>query len=211
MSRGSLELRNYLRRRRAHMPTEQAAAEAGIPLAEARWWDEDEAKGMLTDIDISEPEPAAPAIHRSEPMARTARKPVERVEEIHQPDYDLAIRIYRHDIKPAVSKQAEFGQELSQAYKEIKAQAHIQPQAAKLAFKLDGMEESKRDDFLRSLNGLLKRMNIFMPADLIDVANGKAAGEDVIPASTERPKPQLATVPNDPPSADDSDLAEAAE
>ena len=142
-------------------------------------------------------------------MARSARKPREpQVEEIKTPDFDLAVKIYRGDIKPAASKIGEHAQEMSEAYKAIKSRAHIQPQAAKLAFKLDDMEESKRDDFLRSLNGLLKRLNIFMPIDLVDAAQGKgAAGDGVVPAG-ERRRPQLVTVEHP---ADDSDLAAAAE
>lgn len=126
-------------------------------------------------------------------MARPKKQAV--VEEVHAPDYALAVRIYREDIKPAQSKVGEFAQEQSTAYKAIKKRAHIQPQAAKLAFKLDDMESAKRDDFLRSLNGLLKALNIFMPTDLVDAAEGKGAtGDSVVPMG-ERRKPQLATVP----------------
>jgi hypothetical protein len=88
---------------------------------------------------------------QEETMARPKRKAADEVVEIQKPDFDLAKRIYFNDIKPAQSKVGEHAQEMSTAYKEIKKAAHIQPQAAKLAFKLVEMEESKRDDFLRSL------------------------------------------------------------
>jgi hypothetical protein len=126
-------------------------------------------------------------------MARAKKTP--QVEEVHAPDFALAVRLYRQDIKPAQSKVGEHSQEMSEAYKAIKKRAYIQPQAARLAFRLDDMEESKRDDFLRSFNGLLKEMNIFMPVDLADMAEGKgSAGETVVPIGAGS-KPRLATIP----------------
>jgi hypothetical protein len=128
---------------------------------------------------------------------------------VHAPDFALAVRFYREDIKPAQAKVGEYAQEQSTAYKAIKKQAHIQPQAAKLAFKLDDMEESKRDDFLRSFNGLLKELKIFMPVDLIDVAQGKGTTSDAVVPTGQRGRPRLATVPNGPPG--DQDLVDAAD
>ncbi|WP_260581155.1 hypothetical protein [Sphingopyxis sp. PET50] len=105
----------------------------------------------------------------------------------------------------AISKVGEYSQEVSTAYKHIKKNCHIQSGAAKLAFKLDGMEEAKRDDFLRSFNGLCKELNIVMPRDLMDAAEGKPV-ESIVPVGEPR-KPQLVRVGK----PDDSDLAEAAE
>ena len=137
-------------------------------------------------------------------MASRKPKP-EKVEEIKTPDYALAVRIYRQDIKPAQSKVGEYAQEQSTAFKAIKSRANIQPQAAKAAFKLDDMEESKRDDWLRSFNGLLKALNIFMPKDMVDQAEGNdAAGGDVIPSGPRRSRPALVTVQTY--NGDDSDL-----
>jgi hypothetical protein len=132
------------------------------------------------------------------------RKQQDQVEEVGTPDFGLAVRIYRNDIKPAQSKVGEFAQEQSEAYKAIKKRANIQPQAAKLAFKLDDMEESKRDDFLRCINGLLKALNIYMPVDLVDAAEGKGeTGESVVPeAKPQRGRPKLVTIPTGP-EADD--------
>lgn len=126
--------------------------------------------------------------------------------EVPKHDFGLAVRIYRQDIKKAASKVGEFNQELSTAYKAIKKNANIQPKAAKLAFSLDDMEEAKRDDFLRSFNGLLKELNIHMPSDLVDQAEGKGP-EPVIPRRT---RPNLAAVP---PLSDgvDADLADGEE
>jgi hypothetical protein len=234
----SVQLWLYLHKRRAHMPTEQAAAEAGIRLLEARAHDEAELAGEYADIDTTETpvgviqQSTAPAAGtatlrresgvnagwaggmerpakdgsgatppQEEDMARPRRKAADQVVEVMKPDFDLAKRIYFGDIKPAQGKVGEHAQEMSTAYKEIKKAAHIQPQAAKLAFKLVEMEESKRDDFLRSFRGLLTVFNIFIPADLVDQAEGKTGESNVIPIG-ESAKPQLATIPSD-----DSDLA----
>jgi hypothetical protein len=127
------------------------------------------------------------------------------VEQLKPKDYSQAVRIYRTDIKEAVSKVGEHSQELSTAYKAIKKQCGISSKAAKLAFQLDDMEDFKRDDFLRSLNGLLKELGIFMPTDMIDVANGAAAGQSPIPTG-ERERPRLVTVSD----GTETDLADAA-
>ncbi|MBL9070436.1 MAG: hypothetical protein JNM03_10645 [Sphingopyxis sp.] len=123
-------------------------------------------------------------------MAKAATKPVSH--EVPQKDFTGAVRAYRNDVKPAISKVGEYSQEVSTAYKHIKKNCHIQPGAAKLAFKLDGMEEAKRDDFLRCFNGLCKELNIVMPRDMVDIAEGKPA-ESIVPEA-ERPKPQLVAV-----------------
>src|SRR3546814_18507224 len=89
----------------------------------------------------------------------------------------------------------EFSQEVSTAYKHIKKHCHIQSGAAKLAFKLDGMDEATRDDFLRSFNGLCKELNIHMPRDLLAAAEGTPT-ESIVPVP-ERQHPGLVVVGND--------------
>lgn len=139
-------------------------------------------------------------------MARAKLKADENDGEVKNMDFAGAVRVYRQDIKQAVSKVGEFSQELSTAYKAIKKQHGISAKAAKLAFQLDDMEDFKRDDFLRALNGLMKELGIFMPTDMIDVANGAVAGESAIPTGT-RERPRLVTVGT----GDETDLADAAE
>lgn len=102
-------------------------------------------------------------------MARPKTKPDDDAGEIKAKDFETAVKLWRQDIKAALSEAATQNQTVGEAYKQIKKQCHIQPQAAKLAFKLDGMEEAKRDDFLRCFVGLLKELNIPLePADLVD-------------------------------------------
>jgi hypothetical protein len=117
-------------------------------------------------------------------MARTARKEPEDFGEIKEKDFAGAVRTYRGDILPAQSKVSEHSQELSTAYKHIKKSLHIQSGAAKQAFKLSDMEDSKRDDWLRCFNGLLSELGIALVPDLVDAMG-----------STERPKPKLVTIP----------------
>lgn len=130
-------------------------------------------------------------------MARAKLKADENDGEIKQKDFAQAVRIYRQDIKQAVSKVGEHSQELSTAYKAIKKQCGISSKAAKLAFQLDDMEDFKRDDFLRSLGGMLNELGIAQPFDMVDMANESATRE----------RPRLVTVGT----GDETDLADAAE
>lgn len=207
MISGSIQLNRYLSARRQGRTMMTACVESGISIDEARMWEADIAKdpsilaGPCTSIT---PAPAPPAqSQENDEMARPKKTP--EVEAVRAPDFALAVRLYRQDIKPAQSKVGEHSQEMSEAYKAIKKRAYIQPQAARLAFRLDDMEESKRDDFLRSFNGLLKEMRIFMPVDLADMAEGKgSAGETVVPIG-KGAKPKLATIPMS--DGKDNDLA----
>jgi len=140
-------------------------------------------------------------------MARPKKhKPEPIVEQVIAPDFDKAVRIYREDIKPAQAKVGEYAQEQSTAYKAVKKDCHVDPGAARLAFRLDNMEETKRDDFLRSFRGLLVALNIFMPVDLVDVAEGKTTGDSPVPTGERKPSLKLVTIPAAP--AGDTDLAD---
>lgn len=136
-------------------------------------------------------------------MARTARQPKDDDSGAVKPkDFELARKLYHGDIKKAVSRAGEAMQEVSTAYKAIKKQANIQPQAAKLAFKLAEMEEAKRDDFLRCLGGLLAQFKIdIKPTDMVDLMTGDDGYA--------RPKPDLSLVTLS--DGDETDLADAAE
>ena len=207
---GSNQQRKFRIARRDGATMMKACADSGLSMAEARLLDAEDRRNPpgpeCFELLNTAPPEAAP--HQGDDdMARPRRK--DSVEEIHAPDYGLAVKIYREDIKPAQSSVGEHAQEMSTAYKEIKKRAHIQPGAAKLAFRLDNMEESKRDDYLRSFNGLLKELKIFMPADLVDAAEGKGKVAEAVVPTGQRARPKLATVPTGP--ADDSDLVEAAE
>lgn len=132
-------------------------------------------------------------------------KPAEKVEEVKQMDFKQAVKLYRFDIKKANSEAAAQNQEASTAYKAIKKSCHIQPDAARKAFKLmDGTEEARRDDWFRGFVGLVNEMAgrdilTFNDTDLVDAMQGH-----------NKPRVALATIagkPADPPPSDDSDLA----
>lgn len=138
-------------------------------------------------------------------MARRSARPKENDDDsgvIGEKDFAKAVRIYREDILPAQSKVGEFAQEQSTAFKAIKKQCGIQPQAARTAFRLADMEEAKRDDWMRCFIGLCREMKIPLQSnDLVDRAEGAATAE--------RPKPVLATLaPSD---GSETDLTDAAD
>lgn len=135
-------------------------------------------------------------------MARRSARPKENDDDsgvIGEKDFAKAVRIYREDILPAQSKVGEFAQEQSTAFKAIKKQCGIQPQAARTAFRLADMEEAKRDDWMRCFIGLCREMKIPLQSnDLVDRAE-----------EASRPKPVLATIiPSD---GSETDLTDAAD
>jgi hypothetical protein len=135
-------------------------------------------------------------------MARTARKPKDDDGGVVQSkDFDRAKKYYFEDIKPARSKASEFMQEVSTAFKAVKKICGIQPGAMKAALKLVEMEEAKREDWLRSFNGVLRNHNIDPdPKDMVD----QMQAED----GYARPKPALVAVPLS--DGEETDLADAA-
>lgn len=135
-------------------------------------------------------------------MARPKKKQDDDTGEVKVKDFKLAKSLYFGDIKPAKSAAAEKMQEASTAYKIIKKQANIQPQAAKAAFNVIEMEDAKRDDWLRCFMGILRENNIDPdPKDLVDAMQGDDGYA--------RPKPHLtlATLSD----GTETDLADAAE
>ncbi len=214
MTGGSQQLRLFRRAIRDGATLEEACIAAGtlddgtpiISLTEGRIYLEADARNP--------PGPEAFELIGQPPRKETAMAAAAKKEdgahEIPQKDFAEAVKIYRNDIKPAKTKQSEFGQEQSTAYKAIKKNCHIQPQAAKLAFSVSEMEDAHRDDFLICLYGLFKELEIVMPRDLVTIAEGQDGGS-VIPIG-ERKRPQLATlqmgVPSD---GSETDLADAGE
>jgi len=219
---GSLQLQRYRSARRNGRSMLTAAIEAGIGMEEARLTDADEAKAALAEgremwaiaADQAPPEPQSipapePAPQpKEDDMARPKKSGTPINGEVPKPDFALAAKIYREDIRPAAGKVGEHAQEMSTAYKDIKKKAHIQPQAARAAFRLVDMEEAKRDDYLRSFFGLLGELKLFTRTDMVDAAEGKGTiGENVMHFGGST-KPKLATIP--PAVKDDADLADGA-
>jgi hypothetical protein len=166
MSHGSLQLRRFRIAIRDGYGLENAAAYAGIGINEAR---------LTLGSDAADPPPPETyeligKTMKGHDMAKAAKQ-----DQVIKPDFKLAVKYYREDIRPAQAKVGEFAQEQSTAYKAIKKRAHVNPAAAKMAFKLNEMEDDKRDDFLRSLYGLMQELKIGISADLVDqMADGDA-------------------------------------
>lgn len=184
---GSVQLRTFRIAIRDGKCLEDAAAIAGMSLVTATLHYRDDA------ADPPPPEAYLPiGSMKGNDMARgkkAADAPING--EIPKPDFALAVKLYKEDIRPAQAKVGEFAQEQSTAYKAIKKTAHVNPGAAKLAFKLNEMEDTKRDDFLRSLYGLMGELDIGLSRDLVDAMGD---GETTEMPTKDRKRPALATV-----------------
>ena len=140
-------------------------------------------------------------------MARAARKlKDDDTGEIKTKDFGKAVSLYRNDIKRANSEAATQNQTAGQGYKDIKKVCHIQPDAARKAFKLmDATEEAKRDDWFRGFVGLVNEMAghtvlTFNDTDMV----AQMQGED----GYKRPPVHLVEVPLS--DGSETDLADAA-
>lgn len=141
-----------------------------------------------------------------------AKKKDDQVQELKPMDFAKAVRLYRNDIKPGKSNSAAELKDVGDAYKLIKKDCHIQPAAAKQSFAIVEMEESRRDDYLRGLVGMVnelvgKPILVFNNPDMVDVAEGKADKPHP------RTRPNLVAVQPAPTVSDgvDADLVAAAE
>lgn len=122
-------------------------------------------------------------------MARAAKKD-EFEGEVPQKDFDHAVKIYRQDIKPAVTKVGEYNQEASSGYKAIKKECHLQISAAKTAFKLHETEEAKAADWLRCFVGTYNQLVghealSFNDTDLVDMAENGRSRPNLVPVGDE--------------------------
>lgn len=97
--------------------------------------------------------------------------------EAAKPDFAKALRIIAGDIKPAEEKNASARGDLSAAWKTIEDECHCNRQAAKAFAKLRGMSEEKRDDYLRTLYGLMQEGGIGISEDLVDLMGDGEAKE----------------------------------
>jgi hypothetical protein len=126
-------------------------------------------------------------------MARGSQKAQPKIEEVKAPDFERAVKIFRHDIKPANEKSGEHAQAASTAYKAIKKECGVNTRAAKFVFQLAGESEEKRNDVLRSIRGLLGAMSIGITDDLVSSAEGEDNEAALIPTAP-REKLELVTV-----------------
>lgn len=170
----SLELERYLEERAAGGSVADARFVSGFSEAEAK----------LTEKAIESGELSLPISTKEEPiMARDdkAENKDQIVEEILKPDFARAIKVLTHDVKPAEEHNAESRGDLSAAWKIIEDECRCNKAAAKAFNKLFNMSEEKRDDYLRTLYGLMAEAKIGISADLVDrMGDGEAPSMPVV-------------------------------
>lgn len=128
-------------------------------------------------------------------MARKAKHENEeqQVVALLKPDFERAIRVMSNDVHPQQERNAKSRGELSAAWKVIEDDCHCNKAAAKLYFRLTGMSDEKRDDFLRSLYGLMTTGHMAISPDLVD--RMRADGEaPTMPIADPKVRDGLATL-----------------
>lgn len=129
--------------------------------------------------------------------------------EYHRPDAAKAFDIYDRQIAPKLAFIAEKKGDLSQPYQDIKDQAHFPRKVLDFIVKMEGEEDAKRDHLLLALAEGLKLRKLFLPRDLVTMAQGED-GDDIVP-SGERDADDLATLDDEDEFPDDDTFDEASE
>lgn len=158
---GSQQLRLFRIAMRDGANVEDAAAIAGMSDAEARLHAADDAKNP--------PPPECFELIRPQPKeADVARSKKDQPDStiVEQPNLKALKSLFLNDIKPATEKSAGARGDLSAAWKTAENDLYCNKGAAKLLYKLFGMSEETRDDFLRTFLPGLKEMNLVPSADL---------------------------------------------
>lgn len=161
---GSRQLRTFRAAIRDGAPVEQAALDAGMSLIEAN---------LTLEADAADPPPPEAyepigAPRKDDGMARTAKPKDDEVKEIKTPDFAKAIRIISKDIDPADEKNAKARGDLSASWKAIEDDCYCNKAAAKTFRRIRNMSDEVRDDYLRTLYGLMKADNLGISSDLVD-------------------------------------------
>lgn len=112
--------------------------------------------------------------------------------EIIKPDFERAIKVITNDLNPLLEKSAKVRGDQAAGWKVIEDDCHCNKKAAKDFHKLLRMDPELRDDYFRTLRGLLDVSGLGISRDLVDEAEGKEAAP-VIPV-VDKSRPELATV-----------------
>lgn len=95
--------------------------------------------------------------------------------EIAKPDFARAIRVINVDVEANSEKNAESRGNLAAAWKIVEDECHVNKKAAKDFRKIRNMSLENRDDYLRTLYGLMQEDGIGISPDLIDRLDEGAA------------------------------------
>lgn len=203
---GSQQLRQFRISMREGASIEVAAQESGILLGEARLI-------IAEDKRNPPPEEAFVLLHprftteEEEPTVATAAKQdAEPAGEYKRPNAERAFEIYDKQIKPKKAHLATIRGDLSDPFALIKDECNFPRKILDLIVFLEEQEDAKRDHMLLALSEGLKLRKLFMPRDLVTIANGEEE-TSIVPAG-ERPRPQLATIMGQPATGDETDLAD---
>ncbi|MGF7152636.1 hypothetical protein [Novosphingobium gossypii] len=160
------------------LSVEDAAQRSGYDLATAR---------LIAADDLKSPppeeaytllyDPDAPADASSTKEAAVAKE--DEAGEYQRPDAGKAFEIYDKQIKPKLAKMDTLKGDLSRPYDDIKEQAHFPRKVLNFIISLEGEEDAKRDHLLLALSEGLKHRKLFLPRDLVTMANGEAE-QDVV-------------------------------
>lgn len=91
-------------------------------------------------------------------------------DKVEQPDFRSAAGIMRQSIAASNDAKSKALGDLSAAWKRIEDDFHVNKKAAKQIMTMLNMSDATRDDYLRSLYGLMQEFNISISADLVDQA-----------------------------------------
>jgi hypothetical protein len=117
-------------------------------------------------------------------MAQKAANEADEVTEVHAPDFAAALRCMNVNVKPAEEKNAGSRGDLSGAWKTIEQDYHCNKAGAKAFYKLFNMSAEARDDYLRTLYGLMKTAHIGISQDLVDrMEESDAPSMPVVPSN----------------------------
>lgn len=142
-------------------------------------------------------------------MATVAKASEQDNQEYKRPDAEKAFEIYDKQIKPKLTKIDTARGELSQPWQDIKEHANFPRPVMNFLIALENIEDdAKRDHYLLALSGGLQHRKLFLPRDLVTMADGDAGGP-VVP-SAERPAMKLVGVDDDDDVAND-EFTEATE
>lgn len=145
MTGGSLQLRAYVRLRRAGTPTADAAEAAGIDVGEARAWDDDEASGLLGWVDTSEP---APIGHNSKDKTMTTNVAAE------------PLRLFIERIERLEEEKKGMADDIRDVYAEAKGQGY-DAKTMRAVVRLRKMEKNARDEAQALLETYGSQLGLF--------------------------------------------------
>lgn len=112
--------------------------------------------------------------------------------EVKSIDAEQAFKIFDAEIAPKSAKLAEIKGDMSEPWDRIKA-CNFPKKVMTFVDYLNNLEESKCDHFLHALHLGLEHRKLRRLPNLVDMAEGKAESEPVVPVA-EKKKPELHTV-----------------